>query len=59
MPLPQQCWVILLNNALHTAQFRPIEPTAFFKSDRLKPEFCHIIFTLNMNVRRLVTITCI
>jgi hypothetical protein len=50
---------ILLNNLLNPAEFVPTETPAPLKPHGIQPELGSGVIPLNVNVRWLITITCV
>jgi hypothetical protein len=51
--------LVIAYQFLDLADFRTGESTTPLQANRLKPEFCDFIITLNVNVWRLIAISCI
>jgi hypothetical protein len=57
IPPPQKAFSVFLYEPLYPIDFSSAETPAVLKPDRIKPEFGLILVALNVNVRRLITVT--
>ena len=44
-------YTVFLDNFMHSTHFIPAESSAPLKLHRIKPEFCHVIVTLDMDMQ--------
>jgi hypothetical protein len=58
-PASQEVFLMLLDEPLYPIDLLPVKAAARLKPHRIEPEFGYMIITLNMNVGRLLTITCV
>lgn len=56
MPSPQQYRLPFLHNPLNAPHLGPPKPTALLQPDRVQPELCHSLLSLNVNVLRLISV---
>jgi hypothetical protein len=48
---------MIADDSLNSTHLRPIKSSALLQPDGIKPEFCHLILALDMNMRRFVSVT--
>jgi hypothetical protein len=58
-PASQEIFLMLIHESLYPIDLLPVKAAARLKPHRIEPEFGYMIITLNMNVGRLLTITCV
>jgi hypothetical protein len=51
--------LVIAYKFLDSADFRTGKSATSLQPDRVKPEFCDLIFTLNMTMWWLIPITCV
>jgi hypothetical protein len=59
MPGLDQFLLTATEDFLNASELCAAKPSIALQSDRLKPELCHFIITLDMHVRKFVTVACI
>jgi len=51
--------MIFINNFVDSTNFYPAKSAATLQPDRIKPEFGNLIIALNMDMLKLILISCI
>jgi hypothetical protein len=48
--------MVFIDNFMYFTNFKPVKASADSESNSIKPEFCNLVITLNMDMLRLIAI---